>query len=88
VTTAALNDDFRDMIAALSTAGVEFLIVGAHPLAAYGLPRGPATAWATKIEITIDGLTVHVIGRDQLLRNKRATGRDKDLVDVRALEKR
>ena len=34
-----LNEDFLDMIDALSGAGVEFLVVGAHALAAHGLPR-------------------------------------------------
>jgi len=29
---------------------------------------------------------VHYIGRDALLKNKRATGRTKDLADVEALE--
>ena len=43
-------------------------------------------AWASKITITVGGLTFHVIGREALIRNKRATGRDKDLLDVRALE--
>ncbi len=33
------NDDFRDMLEALTEAGVEFLIVGAHALAVHGLPR-------------------------------------------------
>lgn len=34
-----LNDDFRDMLEALVMAKVEFLVVGAHALAAHGLPR-------------------------------------------------
>jgi len=36
---------------------------------------------------TIDGRTVPVIGRDALLRNKRAAGRHKDLDDVEWLER-
>ena len=36
---AELNEDFRDMLACLGDAGVEFVIVGAHALAAHGLPR-------------------------------------------------
>ncbi len=36
---ADLNDDFRDMLACLAAARVEFVIVGAHALAAHGLPR-------------------------------------------------
>lgn len=34
-----MNPDFRDMLCALSDAGVEFLIVGAYALAAHGFPR-------------------------------------------------
>jgi hypothetical protein len=34
-----MNPDFADMLSALSAAGVEYLIVGAHALAAHGVPR-------------------------------------------------
>ena len=34
-----MDRNFRDMLSALSAAGVEFLIVGAHALAAHGRPR-------------------------------------------------
>lgn len=34
-----MNRDFVEMLSALSEAGVEFLIVGAHALAAHGIPR-------------------------------------------------
>jgi len=34
-----VDRNFRDMLSALSAAGVEFLIVGAHALAAHGRPR-------------------------------------------------
>jgi len=34
-----MSPDFTDMLSALSEAGVEFLIVGAHALAAHGVPR-------------------------------------------------
>jgi hypothetical protein len=33
------NADFRDMIEALHSAGAAFVIVGAHALAAHGIPR-------------------------------------------------
>lgn len=35
----SLNEDFREMLAALLKARVEFVLVGAHALAAHGLPR-------------------------------------------------
>ncbi len=34
-----MNRDFAEMLDALSAAGAEFLIVGAHALAAHGRPR-------------------------------------------------
>lgn len=34
-----MNPDFVEMLSALSAAGVDYLIVGAHALAAHGLPR-------------------------------------------------
>ncbi len=34
-----MNRDFAEMLAALSVAGVEFLVVGAYAMAAHGLPR-------------------------------------------------
>lgn len=39
MTTPDLNEDFRDLLQCLREAGAEFLIVGAHALAAHGLPR-------------------------------------------------
>jgi hypothetical protein len=35
-----VGDDWRDLLAALETAGARFLIVGAHALALHGVPRG------------------------------------------------
>lgn len=34
-----MNDDFRDLLAALLAAGARFLVVGAHALAVHGVPR-------------------------------------------------
>jgi len=134
---------------ALCAAGVEFLIVGAHALAAHGIPRAtgdldvwvratpenaervlaalrafgaplfdlarddltrPDTifqigvipcrvdiltsisgvefdaAWPGRLQLDIEGLTVPCIGRSELLANKRAAGRPKDLADLALLE--
>lgn len=139
------------MLSALSEAGVDFLVVGAHALAAHGYPRAtgdldiwvrptkgnadrvwqaienfgaphrnlrrddfytPDTvfqigvepnridiltsidgvefdeAWPNRRPTTIDKISFHVIGREQLLKNKRATGRPKDLADVAYLEQK
>lgn len=44
-------------------------------------------AWDKRVLVEIDDITVPVLGREHLLQNKRATGRPKDAVDVRRLEK-
>ena len=43
-------------------------------------------AWTCRNVSQINGISVAVIGREQLLKNKRATGRPKDLADVASLE--
>ena len=43
-------------------------------------------AWSNSIVREFDGLEVRVIGRAELLENKRAAGRPKDVADVAALE--
>jgi hypothetical protein len=42
-------------------------------------------AWATRISASFGPITVDVIGRDAFIKNKRATGRARDLGDVEAL---
>lgn len=145
-----LNPDFRDMLSCLKDEKVEFLIVGAYALAAYGFPRatgdidvwvrnnsdnaqkimaalkkfGAPTlniseedftstdivvqigvepcridllthisgvafdeAWKNKVGITIDDIEIYILSKTDLLRNKLATGRDKDRGDIAWLEK-
>jgi hypothetical protein len=147
-----LNDDFVDLLRALLDARVEFVIVGAHALAAHGLPRATGDidvlvhstpenaervvealrtfgapleahgvsradfettgnvyqvglpprrvdlltsitgvsfeeAAASRIFVDVAGMSLPVLGRAALLKNKRATGRPKDLLDADALEK-
>jgi hypothetical protein len=43
-------------------------------------------AWPNRERALLDGVPVAMIGRDALLANKRASGRPKDLADVRELE--
>jgi hypothetical protein len=150
--TSDLNDDFRDLLACLRDSEVDYIIVGAHALAAHGLPRAtgdldvlvrpdhinasrvyralaefgaplaahqvteadlavPGTvyqiglpprridiltqisgvafddAWASRIEVEVEGHLLPFLGRDALIRNKRAAARPKDLADVEALER-
>src|SRR5207253_4250508 len=44
-------------------------------------------AWKNKVSITIDDLEIYVLSRADLLKNKFATGRDKDQGDIAWLEK-
>ena len=137
------------MLSALVEAGAEFLIVGAHALAAHGTPRAtghldlwvnptaanavhvmqalrafgaplhdlteddltrPDTvfqiglppsrvdiltgvtgvrfdeAWPQRVTLQLDGTAVPVIGRADVIANKRATGRPQDLADIDRLE--
>jgi hypothetical protein len=42
-------------------------------------------AWASRVEVEVDGRAAFIIGREQFLRNKTAAGRPKDLADVARL---
>ena len=144
-----MNRDFAEMLSALSEAGAEFLVVGAHALAVHGHPRAtgdldiwvratpgnaprvwaalasfgaPLTdlsledlsapgvvfqmglppsridiltgitgvtfdeAWPRRFVATVSGIDIPFLGLDDLLTNKRASARPKDLADVAALE--
>ncbi|MCE2903315.1 MAG: hypothetical protein LXA09_19045 [Gemmatimonadetes bacterium] len=145
-----MNEDFRDLLAELRRAEARFLVVGAHALAAHGVPRAtvdldvwidpspenaarvwaalaafgapleslaitpadltrPDTvaqfglppwridiltgisgvtfdeAWPDRIEAWFDDVLVPFIGQAAFIRNKRASGRLKDLADIEAL---
>jgi hypothetical protein len=149
--TDALPEDFVDMVACLRAEDCEFLVVGAHALAAHGAPRAtgdldlfvrpdpvnaervyralarfgaplaahgvrpedfcaPGTVYQiglppNRIDIltqlsgiaydeaahdTVSGhlgeQSVRCIGLDAMIRNKRASGRAKDLADAETLE--
>lgn len=42
-------------------------------------------AWASRVTLEIEGMQIAFLGIEALRRNKRETGRDKDLVDLRLL---
>ncbi len=146
-----LNQDYLDLLGLLNGESCEYVIVGAHALAAHGVPRFTGDldiliratrenaervlkvvrefgfsspdlsvsdflrpnfviqlgqfprridlltaitgvsfdeAFADSLVVEVDGLPVRVLGRDSLIRNKRATGRPKDLADLAILEGR
>ncbi len=43
-------------------------------------------AWNERISVQLDGISIQVIGKNELLRNKRAVGRPQDIADVARLE--
>lgn len=45
-----------------------------------------AEAWAGRVESELFGVPCAVLGRDEFIRNKRASGRTKDLLDIALLE--
>ncbi|HLE70897.1 MAG TPA: hypothetical protein VJH87_14550 [Vicinamibacteria bacterium] len=45
-------------------------------------------AWAARRTVQFEGRDVHFIGREELLRNKKAAGRPKDLADLSRLRKK
>ena len=51
-----MNDDFRDLLAALLSAHARFLVVGAHALAVHGVPRatGDLDVWIDRDPANVD----------------------------------
>ena len=71
-------------INALGPAQAEDVVWMGHPPARIdlmkGLPGGDfARAWRTRIEVSCGDVVVKVVGRDELIRLKRACGRPQDL---------
>src|SRR5438552_2463289 len=140
-----MNRDFVEMLSALTETGAESLVVGAHALAAHGVPRATGDldiwvkgssdnaqrvlsalekfgaplidltmsdlttpgieyqigvppsridiltsisgvtfeqAWARRLTVEIEGTSVPILGKQELVANKRAVGRPKDLSDL------
>jgi hypothetical protein len=45
-----------------------------------------AKAWRGRVKATVSGIPIAVLGRDEFLANKKATGRPRDLFDVAIVE--
>lgn len=80
----------RSIIEALPTAApLDVLWMGLPPARIdlmKGVPGGDfAEAWATRVTHEIAGVTVTVVGREELIRLKLASGRPQDLVDAELL---
>jgi predicted nucleotidyltransferase len=46
-----------------------------------------AEAWEQRVKVSIEGLRVHIISSEHLIRNKLASGRPQDIADVAAIRK-
>ena len=71
-----MNPDFVDLLRAFLAADVRFMVVDAYAL----------EAWSDRLTRPFGPLAVPFIDRASFVRNKRATGRPKDLADVEGLE--
>lgn len=89
----ATNPDFSDMLAALSVEGASFLLVGGHAVMHYTEPRytKDLDLWVKpdpeNAERVFREHAAWIPSPEILVRNKRASGRPQDLLDVAALER-
>ena len=90
-----LAPDFDEFIGSLIAHGVEFVVVGAYALAFHGAPRftgdldiliRPALDNGARLLAALEAFGFPVTDLSPQLRNKRASGRPKDLADIDALE--
>ncbi|EIJ35706.1 hypothetical protein [Thiothrix nivea] len=90
--------DFKEFIGLLNSHGVEYLLVGGYALGIHGYPplridllTQPdgvefPDSYAQRLDVEYDGLTIHVISLEDFKKNKTASGRSKDLEDLKNLE--
>jgi predicted nucleotidyltransferase len=45
-------------------------------------------AWQSRVEVEVEQRSIHIIGREEFLKNKAASGRPKDLADLVRLKKK
>jgi len=82
-----------DMVSQLETAApLDVLWMGVPPIridVVKGVPGGDfAQVYARRVEQRWDGVPVFVVGREDLIALKRASGRPQDLLDAEALAER
>lgn len=66
-----LSNGLREFVESRNSRGVEYVIVG--------------RCFPNKVAAELDGIPVFILGREALVRNKRAVGRPQDLADLEAL---
>jgi len=78
-----LDRDFSEFIASCAAHDVRYLVVGGYAVAAHGYPRftQDLDVWVWLDEQNADRL----ISADDLIMNKKASGRPQDIADVAVL---
>lgn len=74
--TILLPQDFKEFLQLLNSNAVEYLLIDGVAFAA---------CFAERIRVLIDNIEVPLISRHHLLQNKKASGRHKDLEDIKQL---
>jgi predicted nucleotidyltransferase len=86
----AFGTPFGDLVAERFTGPDLILMLGREPFRVDLLTHIPGVvfedAWPRRVSITLDGETIPLIAREDLITNKKAVGRLQDLADVEALE--
>jgi len=91
-----VQPDFRDLLKLFNDHKVKYLIVGGYALAYHGAPRytgdidlyiKPDSENAQRIMRALDEFGFGNVGLQEFIKNKKATGRKKDLADLEALGK-
>lgn len=83
-----LHPDFRDLLAEFVRCGVRFVVLGGYAVghrSAEGIDTELAISRADTV--LLDELAIPIIALEDLIANKRATGRARDLADVETLER-
>ena len=85
-----LPDDFREFLKLCIRKRVKYLLIGGYAVGYHGYVRAIsgvrfAECYRRRTLARIDGIQVNVIGRNDLIRNKKASGRQKDLDDLEHL---
>ena len=95
-----LNEDYKEMLQILLDNEVKFLVVGAYTMGTHGYPRATGDidiiTQVSGLEfnevhqqqevVDVEGLAPPFLCRSDLIKNKRATGREKDRLDADRME--
>ena len=78
-----LNNHYKDILLILSEKKVKFMLVGAYAMAVHGYPR---STMDIDLFVMPDPENAHFLSIPDLITNKMASGRKKDLADIEILE--